>query len=70
LVFSTDDLLAEVTRRKLFVTSLYEGRDGLWRTYLRKKKADAAPIARGEGKTAAQALQRALAANEIDDLIG
>jgi len=67
---STDEALAEVARRRFFVTNLYEGRDGIWRAFLRSKRADAACVARGEGQTAAAAIISALRAKDLDDLIG
>lgn len=59
VVSSVDDLLAEVKRRKIWVSNLYQGTDDLWRCLLREKR-NGLHVKHGRGNTAADALRAAL----------
>ncbi|TPI86388.1 hypothetical protein [Mesorhizobium sp. B2-8-9] len=74
---STGSLLAEIKRRKLLVSNLYEGVDGLWRCFLRDKRNEMPSPYRGEGPTAEAALRAAMPVahaqipkTEFADLLG
>lgn len=67
-----EDLLREIRSRKLFVSNCYEGRDGLWRCFLRDRKNALPSIHQGTGKTMETAMRAALPApaDEFEDLLG
>ncbi|RWE37460.1 hypothetical protein [Mesorhizobium sp.] len=74
---STGSLLAEIKRRKLYVSNLFEGTDGLWRCFLRDKRNEMPSPYRGEGATAEAALRSAMPLaqlpqpkTEFSDLLG
>lgn len=64
---SIEDLLAEIKRRKMFVTNLYEGTDKIWRVFLRKRQSEVY-VDQAQGATAAEALRRVLGKTEYEDL--
>lgn len=61
-----DELLLEVSRRKLFVSNLYEGVDRTWRCFIRDRRNTMPSIHQGHGKTAAEAVRNALPRTKYD----
>lgn len=66
-----ETLLAELRRRKLWVSNLYEGHDATWRCFLREKR-NGRFVSQGTGKTMADAISAALPKKNDDfkDLLG
>ena len=62
-----ESLLAEIARRKWFVTNLYQGTDRVWRCILREKNNQITPCHHGAGSTMQVALEAALKP-EFEDL--
>lgn len=77
---SLDTVFDRVRYEKLFVSNLYEGTDGLWRCWLRKRRNDIGKMS-GIGATAESAILAALTpppieqpiksvSNQFEDLLG
>lgn len=62
-----ESMLAELERRKMKVLNFYEGTDSVWRCLLRSRRNDL-DVKHGRGKTAADALRKALEP-EFEDLL-